>query len=104
MLLIVLIIFIALKAQTTAVGKLSGPLVVLKVFFEVLNYIFFMPVLHLFLTIFYCDSTTSVHRYYSDQQCYTGNFLLHAFLSAIAALILILVSGLVTMTFYESRF
>ncbi|CAD8111372.1 unnamed protein product [Paramecium sonneborni] len=104
LLLIILIIFIAIKAQTTSVGKLSGPLVVLKIFFEVLNYIFFMPALHLFLTIFYCDSSTGFHRYYSDQECYTGNYLLHAFLSAIAAFILIFISGLVTMTFYESRF
>ncbi|CAD8192732.1 unnamed protein product [Paramecium pentaurelia] len=90
--------------QTTSVGKLTGPLFVLKIFFEILNYIFFMPALHLFLTIFYCDSGTGYHRYYSDLQCYTGNYLLHAFLSAIAAIILICVSGLVTMTFYESRF
>ncbi|CAD8089669.1 unnamed protein product [Paramecium primaurelia] len=103
-LLIVLIIFIAIKAQTTSVGKLTGPLVVLKIFFEILNYIFFMPTLHLFLTVFYCDSGTGYHHYYSDLQCYTGNYLLHAFLSAIAALILICVSGIVTMTFYESRF
>lgn len=63
-----------------------------------------MPALHLFLTIFYCDSGTGYHKYYSDQECYTGNYLLHAFLSAIAAFILICISGLVTMTFYESRF
>ncbi|CAD8104910.1 unnamed protein product [Paramecium sonneborni] len=103
-LLIVLIIFIAIKAQTTSVGKLTGPLVVLKIFFEILNYIIFMPALHLFLTIFYCDTSTGYHKFYSDTQCYTGNYLLHAFLSTIAALILIFVSGLVTMTFYESRF
>lgn len=63
-----------------------------------------MPALHLFLTVYYCDSGTGYHKYYSDLECYTGNYLLHAFLSAIASLILISVSGLVTMTFYESRF
>lgn len=76
----------------------------MKIFFEILNYIFFLPALHLFLTIFYCDSTSGYHKYYTDLECYTGNYLLHAFLSAIAAFILVIVSMLVTMTFYESRY
>jgi len=45
-----------------------------------------------------------VHSYYNEVKCYTGNYLLHGFLSGIAALILITVSIFITMTFYESRY
>lgn len=43
MLLLMIIIFIALKSAS--LGKMAGTLIILKIFFEVMNYVLFIPVL-----------------------------------------------------------
>ncbi|CAD8070227.1 unnamed protein product [Paramecium primaurelia] len=102
MLLLIVVLFIALKSAS--LGRMTGTLMILKIFFEVLNYVLFMPILQLFLTIFNCDNSTHIHKIYKDQQCYNGNYLLHVLLCCIASIILIGVSTLVTLMFFESRF
>mgnify|MGYP001807962791 CR=1 FL=1 len=43
MLLLILVLFIALKSAS--LGRMTGTLMILKIFFEVLNYVLFMPIL-----------------------------------------------------------
>lgn len=64
--ILLLIIVIALKAKTIgSVNKLSGPLVILKLFFEILNFIFFLPGLELFMAIFNCKSNENGILYHT---------------------------------------
>lgn len=43
LLLLIVVLFIALKSAS--LGRMTGTLMILKVFFEVVNYILFMPIL-----------------------------------------------------------
>jgi len=82
------------------------PLKALTSFCSLFVTIMFLPLLKLFVSMISCHKNgqgVSVHNSYHEINCWEGYHILHAALAIFVSIIFILISLIVTLTFYDAK-
>ncbi len=101
-----LILYVGMSINKGPNG-LNRPLFIVKLSFDVLNYVLFYPIVDLFLCFFRCKADANgiwFHKYYTDVQCYTGNNLIHVFTAVVGIMIIVSFSYFQNIIYFQSRF
>ncbi|KAL4426928.1 hypothetical protein ABPG74_012928 [Tetrahymena malaccensis] len=103
--LLLLILYVSIKIKN-GISGLSGALSVIKIFCQLSLSFLYLPMFDLFLSPMRCRmiNGAETHKIFQDQQCYSGNNLLHSFFGLVSAIVLFCIVYLITLTNFESRY
>ena len=95
-------IYVSYYYTKTNVG-LNTPITVLRTIIYLFITLLFMPIIDFFVSIWNCDENGNHYYFGNSLVCWKGIHIVLTIFSIISLLLFLLISGLLTVTFYECR-
>ena len=104
--LIIIDIIYVFYSMTQKKFAFIWPLKILASFCSVFVTVMFLPLLKLFMSMISCHNDIDgnfVNNYYTDLRCWEGYHILHGIMAILVSIIFIMISLIVTLTFYDTK-
>ena len=105
-LLVIVDIIYVLYSMARKKFAVIWPLKALTSFCSIFVTVMFLPLLKLFVSMISChknDDGVFVHNYYVEERCWEGLHILHAIMAVVVSIVFIMISLIVTLTFYDIK-